>query len=78
MVVKLSVKDKLNASFKNIDTVIGKCENCDEHVILVAIVSEYYRCVNCGSDTRQYVNGSIRYLQLTEEDKKWLKDQNSV
>ena len=75
---KLSVKNKLHNSFKNIDTVIGTCENCDEDTILVSIVSEYYRCVNCGADTKQHINGSIRYLQLTEEDKTWLRKNPSL
>ena len=61
-------------NFSKIDTVHGHCEDCDEDAILVAIVSEYYRCTNCGSDTRQHVNGSIRYLKLNESDKKWLRE----
>ena len=63
--------------FQRIDTVTGTCENCDEDTILVAIVSEYYRCTNCGHDTRQHVNGSIRYLKLDERDKEWLRKQPS-
>mgnify|MGYP003117433511 FL=1 len=60
--------------FRKIDTVHGHCENCEEDAILVAIVSEYYRCTNCGHDTRQHVNGSIRYMQLTESDKAFIKE----
>ncbi len=59
--------------FHKIDTVHGYCEECEEESILVAIVSEFYRCTNCGSDTRQYVNGSIRYLRLSESDKEFIK-----
>ena len=59
----------------NIDTVSGVCPECEEHTILVAIVSDYYRCTNCGYDVRQYVNGSIKYLRLDGEDKEWLKNQ---
>jgi uncharacterized ferredoxin-like protein len=33
-----------------------------------------YRCTNCGHDTKQHINGRIRYLQLDESDKKWIKD----
>ena len=62
-------------AFNNIDTVQGVCENCEEETILVGIVTEYYRCTNCGSDTRQHINGSIRYLQLSEKDKNWLKEK---
>ena len=63
--------------FQKIDTVVGVCEECTEETILVAIVSEYYRCTNCGHDTKQHVNGSIRYLKLEEKDKEWLRKQPS-
>ena len=59
--------------FNKIDTVTGHCEHCDETAILVAIVTDFYRCTNCGSDTRQHINGKIRYLQLSERDKEWLR-----
>ncbi len=58
-----------------IDTVMGTCSECGEHTILVAIVSEFYRCTNCGSDNKQHVNGSISYLKLTEQEKKLIKNQ---
>ena len=70
-VAELSNKFK---TFAKIDTVHGVCEECQEESILVAIVSEYYRCVNCGSDTRQHINGSIRYLKLSERDKEYIKE----
>tara|TARA_R110002020_G_scaffold367354_1_gene579264 strand:- start:1329 stop:1562 length:234 start_codon:yes stop_codon:yes gene_type:complete len=73
-VVELSNKFKV---FTKIDTVHGVCEECREETILVAIVSEYYRCVNCGADTRQHVNGSIRYLKLNERDKEFIKKNES-
>ena len=59
--------------FSTIDTVTGNCEHCGEEAILVAIVTDFYRCTNCGSDTRQHINGRIRYLQLSERDKEWLR-----
>ncbi len=62
-------------AFNNIDTVQGVCENCEEETILVGIVTDFYRCTNCGADTRQHINGSIRYLQLSESDKSWLKEK---
>ena len=63
--------------FAKIDTVHGICEECNEETILVAIVSEYYRCTNCGSDTRQHINGSIRYLRLSERDKELIKQNEN-
>ena len=56
-----------------IDTVMGTCSECEEDTILVAIVSDYYRCTNCGFDNRQHVNGKISYLKLTESDKTYLR-----
>ena len=63
--------------FNNIDTVSGHCEYCGEECILVAIVPDYYRCTNCGEDTKQYINGSIKYLKLNDDDKEWLKRQKA-
>lgn len=71
----MSDKKILIKAFNNIDTVQGVCENCEEETILVGIVTEFYRCTNCGSDTKQHINGSIRYLQLSEKDKNWLKEK---
>jgi len=69
------MNDKLkNSLFSKIDTVHGFCEECEEDTILVAIVTDYYRCTNCGFDTKQHVNGRIRYMQLSETDKKYIKD----
>ena len=61
-------------TFTNIDTVHGICAECEEDTILVAIVSEYYRCTNCGADTKQHINGRIRYIKLSERDKEFIKD----
>ena len=69
---------KLTFSFHNIDTVKGYCENCDMESILVAIVSEFYRCTNCGTDTKQHINGRIRYIQLTDSDKDYLKQHGKT
>ena len=35
-------------------------------------------CTNCGSDTRQHINGSIRYIKLKERDKEFIKQQNRL
>ena len=57
------------------EIVNGKCPTCDEITMLVGLSSEVYRCLNCGSDLEQHVNGKISYLKLTEEDKQFLKKQ---
>ena len=71
----MSRKVIMMKGFSNIDTVQGVCENCEEETILVAVVTDYYRCTNCGAETRQYINGSIRYIKLEERDKQWLRNQ---
>ena len=60
--------------FHKIDTVHGICEECEEDTILVAIVSDFYRCTNCGHDTKQHVNGRIRYMSLSESDRQFIKE----
>ena len=62
--------------FNKIDTVHGVCEECQEDSILVAIVSDFYRCTNCGHDTKQHINGRIRYMSLSESDRKYIKEHN--
>ena len=57
----------------HIDTVNGICPECEEDTILVAIVTDFYKCTNCGYDVKQYVNGSIKYLKLEDQDVEWLR-----
>ena len=71
-----AIFDKYN--FSKIDTVHGVCENCMMPSILVGICSDFYRCTNCGHDTKQHVNGSIRYLKISERDVDWLKDNPAI
>lgn len=56
-----------------IDNVLGICPECKTEAFLVAIVQDYYRCTNCGEDTRQYINGHIKYLKINQEDKDFIK-----
>ena len=70
----MTIDHKTIKLFNKIDTVHGHCEECGEEAILVAIVTEYYRCTNCGHDTKQHVNGSIRYMKLEERDKEFIKN----
>jgi len=46
------------------EIVNGKCPTCDELTMLVGLTPELYRCMNCGSDLRQHVNGKITYLPI--------------
>ena len=40
----------------------GVCPTCSFETMFVSLSPEIYRCMNCGSDCKQYINGSIKYL----------------
>ena len=44
------------------EVVQGKCPTCDELTLLVGLTKSFYRCMNCGADLEQHVNGKISYL----------------
>ena len=46
------------------EIVNGKCPTCDEFTMLVGLTPELYRCMNCGSDLQQHINGKITYLPV--------------
>jgi hypothetical protein len=75
----MSEKDKTHLiKLGNIETVAGVCPHCEEDAILVAIVTDYFRCTNCGEDTRQYINGSIKYLKLDDYDIEMAKKKSYI
>ena len=53
------------------EVVKGICPTCEEDTMLVGLTSELYRCMNCGADLEQHVNGKISYLPVmsTPSDK---------
>ena len=40
----------------------GNCPTCGEDTMLVGITRQIFRCMNCGSDLEQHVNGKISYI----------------
>ena len=44
------------------EVVNGKCPTCEEHTMLVGLTPEMYRCMTCGSDLQQHINGKISYI----------------
>jgi len=40
----------------------GVCPTCTHETMFVSLSPEIYRCMNCGSDLRQHINGKISYL----------------
>ena len=46
----------------------GICPTCDEYTPLVGITKQYFRCLTCGSDLEQKVNGKISYIPHLSKD----------
>ena len=53
------------------EIVNGECPTCSEITMLVGLTPELFRCMNCGADLQQHVNGKITYLPViaTPSDK---------
>ena len=59
------------------EVVNGKCPTCEEFTMLVGLTPELFRCMNCGSDLQQHVNGKISYLPVItapEDTKPFVKE----
>jgi uncharacterized protein (DUF983 family) len=46
------------------EIVKGICSTCEQDTTLVGLTPEVYRCMNCGADLQQHVNGKISYLPI--------------
>ena len=44
------------------EIVNGISPTCDEYTPLVGITKQFFRCLTCGSDLEQKVNGKISYI----------------
>ena len=42
----------------------GDCPLCYERTVFVSLYHNVYRCITCGGDTEQKVNGVIKYIPL--------------
>ena len=47
--------------------VTGNCPECRTDTLLVSFDPGIYRCVNCGHDLEQKVNGVIKYVLADKE-----------
>ena len=46
------------------EIVNGVCPTCHHSGVLVSLFKKHYRCVTCGSDLEQKVNGVISYIPM--------------
>tara|TARA_B100001057_G_scaffold422303_1_gene443743 strand:+ start:461 stop:679 length:219 start_codon:yes stop_codon:yes gene_type:complete len=44
------------------EIVNGQCPTCEEITMLIGLTNQTYRCLNCGTDLEQHINGKIVYL----------------
>jgi ribosomal protein S27E len=44
------------------EIVNGKCPTCTFDTLLVSVAKDYFRCITCGSDLKQHINGKISYI----------------
>ena len=49
--------------------VTGNCPECRSETLLVSFEPHIYRCVNCGFDLEQKVNGAIKYVVANDQTK---------
>ena len=55
------IKNKVN--FKT-EIVQGECDGCKLNTLLVSIDNTFFRCISCGEDLEQKVNGVIKYIKV--------------
>ncbi len=51
------------------ELVNGTCPTCTSETILISLTPELFRCVTCGTDLKQHVNGKISYIPYTSNGK---------
>ena len=45
----------------------GRCPLCESNTIFVSLYENFYKCMKCGGDTEQKVNGVISYMPLCDD-----------
>ena len=46
------------------EVVTGMCPPCNQESVMISIVTDKYRCISCGENLEQKVNGVISYLPI--------------
>ena len=64
---RLSTHLQISAEIVN-----GSCPLCKQDTVLVSLWKNYiYRCMTCGADVKQQVNGKISYIPHVKDPKKF-------
>ena len=69
-------KSNLNPNLQiSAEVVNGNCPHCKHDTVLVSLWTNYiYRCMTCGQDVKQQVNGKISYIPHVTDPKKFRYD----
>lgn len=60
------------------EVVNGVCPTCKHPGVLVSLYKNHYRCVTCGVDLEQKVNGVISYIPSGEPNTKIVLSDSNV
>ena len=58
------------------EVVSGTCPTCLHPGVLVSLFKSHYRCVTCGSDLEQKINGVISYIPMGNPNTKMVLEKN--
>ena len=64
----------MNSFFKkegrfNPEVTHGICPTCEMPTMLVSLTKDFYRCITCGADLEQKINGKISYIPTATDAK---------
>ena len=59
------------------EVVNGVCPTCDRPGVLVSLFKGHFRCVTCGSDLEQKVNGVISYIPMGNPNTTMVLEKNN-
>ena len=59
------------------EIVNGVCPNCNHPGVLVSLFKKHYRCVTCGADLEQKVNGVISYIPMGNPNTKIVLEKDN-
>ena len=51
------------------EIVNGTCPTCTQDTLLVSLTPELFRCITCGTDLKQHINGKISYIPQSTNPK---------
>lgn len=68
------IKKNKNLSSHNLEARIdfGRCPCCETLTPFLFLQKEFYRCATCGEEVKQFVNGVIKYMPVTQNEKTFL------